>query len=55
MVKQHSPPKVGFPRRFNAADVMLLAEMDALHNTLLGPATKKLMERAFFVFDDARF
>jgi hypothetical protein len=36
-------------------DVALLAEMDVLHNTLSGPATKKLMERAFQVFGDVRF
>ena len=49
------PPRNGFHRRFNAADVSLLAEMDTLHNTLSGPATKKLMERALLVFGDARF
>ncbi len=36
-------------------DAVLLAEVDTLHSTLSGPATKKLMERAFFVFGDARF
>jgi transposase InsO family protein len=53
--KRHAAPKHGFVRRFTAADVALLAEMDALHSTLSGPATKKLMERAFIVFDDVRF
>jgi transposase InsO family protein len=48
-------PKHGFTRRFTAADVALLAEMDALHGTLSGHATKKLMERAFLVFGDVRF
>jgi hypothetical protein len=33
----------------------LLAEIDALHDALSGPATKKLMERAFLVFGDTRF
>mgnify|MGYP001464060086 CR=1 FL=1 len=36
-------------------DVALLADMDALHDTVSGPATKKLMERAFLVLGDARF
>ena len=36
-------------------DVALLAEMDVLHSTLSGPATKKLMERAYQMFGDARF
>ena len=55
VVKRYSPPKNGFPRRFDATDTALLAEMDALHSTLSGPATKKLMERAFLVFGEARF
>lgn len=36
-------------------DAVLLAEVDTLHGTLSGPATKKPMERAFHVFGDARF
>ena len=55
VVKNRHPPKSGFSRRFDATDVALLAEMDALHGTLSGPATKKLMERALLVFGDARF
>ena len=55
VVKRYRPPTNGFPRRFDATDTALLAEMDALHSTLSGPATKKLMERAFLVFGEARF
>ena len=55
VVKRYRPPTHGFPRRFDATDTALLAEMDALHRTLSGPATKKLMERAFLVFGEARF
>lgn len=55
LTKRQATPKHGFVRRFTATDVALLAEMDALHSTLSGPATKKLMERAFLVFDDVRF
>lgn len=33
----------------------LLAKIDALHGTLSGPATRKLCERAWAVFGDARF
>jgi hypothetical protein len=33
----------------------MLAEMDALHGTVSGPATKKLMARALLLFGDARF
>ncbi len=52
---RHRAPRHAFPRRFTATDVALLAEMDALHGTVSGPATKKLMERACRVFGDARF
>ena len=48
-------PARPFPRRYTDADIRLLAEVDALHNTLSGPATRKLCERAFQVFGDARF
>ena len=40
-------PKQGFTCRYTAADVALLAETDVLQSTLSGPATKKLMERAY--------
>ena len=53
-----TPPRMAhrhaFPRRFTATDGALLAETDALHSTLSGPTTKKLMERALLIFGDAR-
>jgi transposase InsO family protein len=48
-------PANAFPRRYSAQDVALLAEVDALHGTLSGPATRKLCERAFKLFGDSRF
>ena len=53
--KKPCAPKRGFTYRYTDADVILLAEMDALHSTLSGPATKKLMERAYQVFGDPRY
>lgn len=53
--KQPCAPKRGFTYRYTAADVALLAETDVLHSTLSGPATKKLMERAYQVFGDPRY
>ena len=41
----------GFTRIYTDADRRLLAELDELHNTLSGPATKKLCERAWRLFD----
>ena len=53
--KQPCAPKRGFTCRYTVADVALLAEMNVLHSTLSGPATKKLMERAYHVFGDPRY
>ncbi len=55
LAKQPCAPKRGFMYRYTAADVALLAETDVLHSTLSGPATKKLMERAYQVFGDPRY
>jgi transposase InsO family protein len=52
---QRAVPANGFSRHYTLTDVALLAEMDVLHGTLSGPATKKLMERAHRVFGDVRF
>jgi DNA-binding transcriptional ArsR family regulator len=48
-------PSKPFPRRYTTADVQALAALDALHDTLSGPATRKLCERAYRVFHDARY
>lgn len=52
---RRGPPAKPFARRYTPADVRLLAELDALHATLSGPATRKLCERAYELFDDARY
>jgi transposase InsO family protein len=41
----------GFARKYTDADRRLLAELDELHGTLSGPATKKLCERAWRLFE----
>jgi len=51
----YGKPRQGFTRRYTAADVRLLAEIDAVHGTLSGPATKHLMRRALELYGDARF
>jgi transposase InsO family protein len=48
-------PANAFVRRYRPVDVALLAEVDALHGTLSGPATRKLCERSYHVFGDVRF
>jgi transposase InsO family protein len=52
---RRGPPAKPFARRYTPADVRLLAEVDALHGTLSGPATRKLCERAYEVFGDTRY
>ena len=44
-----------FPSRYTPADIELLAELDNAHETLSGPATQKLAQRAFYDFGDPRF
>lgn len=46
---------VAFPRRFTTADVRRLAQVDDWHGTLSGPATKKLLERAWRVFEQTEY
>ena len=48
-------PAKPFATRYTTADAALLAEVDTLHGTLSGPATKKLCERASRRFGDGRF
>lgn len=53
--KRYRAPAQGFVRRFDEADVALLAHTDMLHGTLSGPATRHLMQRAYECFGDARY
>lgn len=40
---------------FTRADIELLAEVDEAHERLSGPATKKILEREWAVYKDARY
>lgn len=55
LAKGYFAPQKGFTCRFTQIDITLLAQTDALHGTLSGPATKCIMQRALSVFDDARY
>lgn len=55
LLKQYPAQRIGFKRTFTDADVLLLAHTDTLHGSLSGPATKKLMERAFTLFREPRY
>jgi transposase InsO family protein len=45
----------GFSRYYTDAEARLLAELDTLHGTPCGAAAKKLCERMYRVFGDARY
>lgn len=44
-----------FGKRYTNADIVLMATVDQCHQTLSGPATKKLFERAYHVFGDPTY
>jgi hypothetical protein len=44
-----------FAKRYTPTDISLLAEVDEAHETLSGPATQKILYRAFYDFGDTRF
>jgi len=45
----------GFHLKYTREDTLLLAALDERHNTLSGPATKKLCERAYHVFGETDY
>ena len=55
LTKRYRASRTSFARTYTSADVRLLADTDTLHGTLSGLATKKLMERAYGLFGDARY
>ena len=55
LIKRYRASRTSFARTYTSADVLLLAHTDTLHGTLSGLATKKLMERAYDMFGDARY
>ncbi len=47
--------RTSFACKFTRADLIALAEIDALHDTLSGPATRELCRRAWVLFKDDRY
>lgn len=54
-VKVASYRRHRFASRFTRADVELLAKVDEAHETLSGPATKKILEREFAQYKHAEY
>ena len=55
LTKRYRASRTSFAHTYTGTDVRLLADTDTLHGTLSGLATKKLMERAYCLFGDARY
>jgi transposase InsO family protein len=55
LAKAYRTPTHGLKRIFTETDIALLAETDALHSTLSGPATRHLMQRALTIYGDTRY
>jgi transposase len=54
-VKPRAYRRHRFAQRYTAADIELLVEVDTAHQTLSGPATQKILQRAYYDFSDNRF
>jgi transposase InsO family protein len=54
-VKVTSYRRRGFVSRFTRADIELLAKVDEAHETMSGPATKKILEREFGEYKQAEY
>jgi hypothetical protein len=54
-VERKAPQRPRFPRRYTRADIAALAEVDAAHQDLSGPAIAHLLRREWEEFGNARF
>lgn len=54
-IRRRQCTRKGFSRKYTDDDIRLLARTDELHGGLSGPATKKLCERAFEVFNQSEY
>lgn len=55
LVKRYRAPTVPFARKYTAADVALLVEMDQAQEDACGPAIAHLLQRAYGEYGDARY
>lgn len=54
-VRPLTPRRPNFPRRYQSADIALLAQVDAAHEDLSGPATRRILQREFRVHGQPEF
>jgi transposase InsO family protein len=55
VVEERSSRRNRFASRYRREDIELLAEVDEAHETLSGPATRKILHREFHDYGDARY
>jgi transposase InsO family protein len=55
IILRHNKNANRFKTRYTRMDILLLAQVDELHGTLSGYATKKLCERAYIVFEQKAY
>lgn len=55
LVQRYRATTTSYARKFTPEDIVLLAELDSLHGTLSGPATRVLLRRAVHLFGEARY
>ena len=55
LLKRYSAPLAPFKRKYLAADIALLVEMDKANDNVCGPATVHLLKRAYQTYGDERY
>ena len=55
LLKRYSAPVAPFKRKYLAADISLLVEMDKANDNVCGPATAHLLKRAYQTYGDPRY
>jgi hypothetical protein len=54
-VERQPARRSAFPRRYSTADAALLADVDAAHEDLSGPAVRRILQREFTVYGDPAY
>jgi hypothetical protein len=54
-VRPLAPQRPSFPRLYRSADIALLAQVDAAHEDLSGPAIRRILQREYKVYGKVEF